>query len=150
MDRLRVLATASRAVLGLILVELVVSILARWPHQFGGHGDPNRMTQQFVSSGTALAPPVFIMLGLLIVALLAGRQDRWGLVAAILMVVVGAVMVVGSLGEALAGTTPDVPQGVQIIGGVVDVSCSIGLTLVAVWDVSRRIRQSDAQPAGQS
>ena len=63
MGRSRLLVDAVRAVLALILVEAVISILARWPHQFGGSGDPHRMLQQFAGSGTALAPPLFIIRG---------------------------------------------------------------------------------------
>ncbi len=85
-----------------------------------------------------------------VVALLASRQDRWGLAAALLMIAVGGVMVVGSLGEALAASTSDVPRVVQIGGGIVDVTASVMLVLLAIWDTSRRLRQSAVQPASQS
>jgi hypothetical protein len=134
-------------VLAIVLVEALVSILARWPHQFGGQGDPHHMIQDFVSNGTALAPPLFIVLGLAVVAALAGRGDRWGLGAAALTVVLGLIMIVGSLGEALAATTPDVPRAVQIGGGLIDVTASALLFLLAIWDVSRRLRHPATQEA---
>ena len=72
------------------------------------------------------------------------------MVVALAMVVIGVIMVVGSLGEALAPASPDVPRTVQIIGGLVDVSASVLLTLLAVWDVARRLRHAEAQPAAVS
>lgn len=39
----------------------MVSILERWPHQFGGRGNRNHMVGDLVRSGTALTPPVFLL-----------------------------------------------------------------------------------------
>jgi hypothetical protein len=51
------LSLAARVAAMLWVLGAVVSVLARWPHQFDGHGDRRHMVADFVSSGTALAPP---------------------------------------------------------------------------------------------
>ncbi len=147
MNWTHVLMNTVRVVLAIILVEAVVSIVARWPHQFGGSGDPHHMFQEFVTNGTALAPPLFIVAGLLVVAAFIGRQDRWGLVLTVFAVVLGGIMVIGSLGEALAAATPDVPRAVQIVGGLINVTASVLVFLLAAWDVPHRLRRPETNEA---
>jgi hypothetical protein len=55
---MRWLSAVARAVFVLACLEAVVSILARWPYQFTGHGDSDRMAQDFLCFGTLLALPL--------------------------------------------------------------------------------------------
>ncbi len=150
MDRSRYLVNAVRSVLAVMIVELIVSLLAHWPHQFGGHGDPHHMIQQFVSNGTALAPPLVLMIALAVVGLVAGRDDRWGLAGAVLMIPIGALLVMGSVGEFLAAASPDVPRAVQLGIGPLDVALSALLLVLAVWDVTRRLRGGNVVSVNQA
>jgi hypothetical protein len=63
-----VLKRAVPAVLAIIVVEAVVSIAAGWPHQFAGKGQPDHVLAEFVGSGTALAPPLVMVVLLALVA----------------------------------------------------------------------------------
>lgn len=114
----RPVVVAAPVIAGLSVVGAVVSVLARWPHQFGGHGDPQHMLADFVSSGTALAPPLAVLVLLVAASLVVRRRDRWGAVACVVLVVLSVLMVVGSLGEAFAAPTADVPRAVQVFSGV--------------------------------
>lgn len=112
------LIIAAPVVVGLSVVAAVVSILARWPHQFGGHGDRQHMVADFAGSGTALAPPLAFLVLFAVASLAIRRSDVWGTVACALLIAISALMIVASLGEAFAGSTPDVPRAVQVFSGV--------------------------------
>jgi hypothetical protein len=147
------LRTAVPAVLALIVVEAVVSIAARWPHQFNGAGRRDEVLADFLSGGgTALAPPLWLVLVLAVVG--AGLYLRGvpRVVATVLLVPVVAVLTVGVLGEVLAGPTPDVPRAVQLLGGVVDGLCCLTLLGLAVASLAtmRRVRADRRVPAGSA
>lgn len=112
------LIIAAPIVVGLSVVAAVVSILARWPHQFGGHGDRQHMLADFAGSGTALAPPLAFLVLFAVASLVIRRSDVWGTVACVVLIAISASILVGSLGEAFAGRTPDVPRAVQVFSGV--------------------------------
>ena len=119
------------AVLLLIAVEAVVSIAAGWPHQFNGSGDPDRVLAEFPSSGTALAPPLFVVVVLVLVAAGLQRPGPVRTLATVLTLPLAVLMAVGSAGEALAPATPDVPRSVQLIGGGLDSLLSVALLVQA-------------------
>jgi uncharacterized membrane protein YhaH (DUF805 family) len=110
-------------VCGLLVIVMVVgaavSIAAEWPAQFGGQGDPDEVAAEFLSRGTALAPPVAPLLLFAICAALASRRDRWGTTAVVGAMLLSVVFIIGSLGEAFAEPTPDVPRAALITSGVV-------------------------------
>lgn len=113
----RTLLVAAPAVAGLSVVLAIVSIWARWPHQFAGQGDRQRMIEDFVSSGTALAPPLPFLVLFVLASLVIRRRDRWATVACVVLIVLSLLMIVASLGEALAPPTPDVPRAVLLFSG---------------------------------
>lgn len=114
----RTLLTAAPAVAGLSVIGAVVSIWARWPHQFAGQGDRQRMLEDFVSSGTALAPPLPFLVLFVVASLVIRRRDRWATGACVVLILMALLMIVASLGEALAPPTPDVPRAVLLFSGV--------------------------------
>lgn len=127
----RALRVAAPIVLVVVIVEAVVSLAQRWPHRFGGVGNPRHMMGDFVTAGTALAPPLIaiVLLAVLCVGLQAGPRLR--LWSTVLMVPLSVVMVVGALGELLA-TNPPVPAAVRWGAGVVAVGLSALLLVLAV------------------
>jgi hypothetical protein len=142
------LRVAAPVIAGLSVVGAVVSILARWPHQFGGHGDRHHMLADFASSGTALAPPLAFLILLAGSSLLIRRRDRWGSIACVVLIALSAFMVVGSLGEALAGRTADVPRGVQLFSGAWGIVAGGLLAVLCIRSIvtdrrDRRTRDGD-------
>lgn len=113
----------------LMVVGAIVSIAAGWPAQFGGKGDPDEVASEFFSRGTALAPPFVPLLLFAIFVPLARRTDRWGTAAVIGTLLLSVVFIVGSLGEAFAEPTPDVPRAALVTIGVVGTLIS-GMVLV--------------------
>ena len=130
-----------------IAAEAVLSVVAGWPYQFGGHGNPHQVLADFATHGTALAPPLFLFVPLLLVAVGLQLSRIWRVAAAILLVPVAALMTVGAAGEALAAATPDVPRVVQIVGGAVDTILSAAMLITAVIAGGRRPGAPRAQLA---
>jgi hypothetical protein len=114
----RSLLIAAPVIAGLSIVGAVVSVLARWPLQFGGLGSRQHMLSDFVTSGTALAPPLAFLLLFAVASLLIRRRGVWSTVAQVVLLLISAFMVLGALGEAFAGATPDVPRVVQVFSGL--------------------------------
>lgn len=127
-----ILRVAVPAVLAIVIVELVITLAARWPLGTGRHGDPHRMLSDFVSNGTALAPPLFIVIALLVLAAGVQRADRLGTAATVLLVPLAAVMAVGAAVDAGATVNPRVPTAAQLVGGIVDVALSLLLLALAI------------------
>lgn len=129
---------------GLSVVGAVLSIGARWPHQFGGHGDRDHMLADFASSGTALAPPLAFLVLLVVAALVIRRRGAWGTIARFVLVGLSALMIVASLGEAFAGPTPDVPRAVQVFSGVWGTVAGGLLMVLCIRSIitGRRVRES--------
>ncbi|MGH8961259.1 MAG: hypothetical protein ACRDWT_08635 [Jatrophihabitantaceae bacterium] len=115
-----------------IVVELVISLAARWPLGTGRHSDPHRMLGDFVSNGTALAPPLFIVIVLLVLAVGVQRSDRWGTATTVLLVPLAAVMAVGAAYDAGATANPHVPTAAQLVGGIVGAALSVLLLGLAI------------------
>ncbi len=153
---MRALRIGVPVIVVVIAAEAVLSIVASWPYQFGGHGDPHQVLADFASHGTALAPPLFLLVPLVIVALGLQLSLGWRVAAAILLVPVAAIMTVGAAGEAFAAATPDVPRAVQIVGGGVDAILSLAMLITAVVALvgvvqARRERTSPAaEPTAES
>jgi hypothetical protein len=134
----RVLSTVAPIVFGLIVVLAIMSIIGRWPHQFGGQGDPNHIIQELVTSGTATAPPLPVLVVFGLVAGGVGRRDRWGLTSRILLVPLALLMAVGAIGEAAATATPDVPRVVQFANGAFGLVAGVVLIVLAVASLTDR------------
>ena len=150
MTRTKRLKLAVTVVLALIIIGAVISIAERWPHQFGGHGDPDHMLTDFIATGTSLAPPLPILVVLAIVAFTVGRRDRWGLYATVAVLPLAILMIVGSGGEGLAPATTQVPRGVQWLDGVYGVAAGVLLLLLAIASLRERrihsLRESQPEP----
>lgn len=135
---MRLLSVVAPIVFAWVCAEAAVSILAHWPYQFTGQGTPNQMLRDFVFSGTVLAPPLPLLLVFGATTVFVGREDRLGAIANAAMIAACAVMAVGSLGEVLAPTSPDVPRAVQLAGGVLGVVVFVALAAVALKALAER------------
>jgi hypothetical protein len=135
---LRTLSTVAPIVFGLIVVLALLSIIGRWPHQFGGQGDPDHIIQELVTSGTATAPPLPVLIVFGVVAWAVRRGDRWGVAARMLLIPLTLLMAVGAIGEAAAPATPDVPRLVQLGNGVFGLVAAGLLVVLVVASLTHR------------
>lgn len=134
----RRLDAAAPLAFAFIFLEAIVSILARWPYQFTGQGDPDRMAQDFVRFGTLLAPPLPLLLLFGATALFVRRRDRRGEIANAVMIPICIAIAIGSLGESLAPASPDIPRAIQLAGGVLGAFIFGALTAVALKALAER------------
>lgn len=125
------LRPAALAVFLLACAGAAASIVARWPHQFMGPGDIDRVPHEFLYMGTLLAPPLPLLLLFGASAFLVAREDRLGFIAVAGMIPMLGAMTVGSLGEALSAASPDAPRSIQVIGGVAGAAVYCALLAVA-------------------
>ena len=116
----------------LACIGAAVSILAQWPHQFMGQGNPDRVPEEFLFMGTLLAPPLPLLLFFGASAFLARREDRVGFIATVGMIPMLTVMIVGSLGEVLSAPSQDVPRFAQVAGGLIGATAFFTLLVLAV------------------
>ena len=117
-----------------------LSIAARWPAQFGGPGDPDAVAGEFVARGTATAPPLPLLAVVAALALLARSRRWWGTAAVAGLCLVAGLTLVGSLGEALAPPTPDVPRAVLVASGAVGAAVSLALLAAGALELRDRWR----------
>ncbi len=120
----------------------VIGLAERWPAtQFGGTGDPPKIATQWMTRGTAMSPPLFMLAAMAaaVVLMLAGSRARAHALAACLAVVVGVVSVAGALGEVVAPATPAVPRAVQY-GAVFGAAGSLAVVMTGAVFLRARLR----------
>ncbi len=100
------------------VVGTVVAVMAGWPAQFGGPGNPSNVASEFLSRGTALSPPLAPMVALVVFAFLARSRRWWGTLGVVGLCLLAVVTFVGGMGEAFAPATPDVPRAVLVLSGL--------------------------------
>ena len=135
----RLMKSGSVVVLGIIILEAIVSLIARWPYQFNGPGAPDSVWPDFINNGTALAPPLVLVVVLALLTLGVHLSGLIQLISGILLAVLALAMIVGAAGELLSPASPDVPRAVQLIGGAVNAALAVALLATTVgWLVARR------------
>lgn len=93
-----------------------IALVANLPTQFGMVGTD--AASEFLGRGTAISAPLLplLVLGALSGALLRARRGQVPLIAGLGLV--GALFLVGALGEALAEPTAEVSRGVLLASGI--------------------------------
>lgn len=122
------------------VVGTIISIVAGWPAQFGGQGNPDNVAGEFLSRGTVFSPPLALMVALVAFALLATRRGWSGALGGVGLCLLAVATLIGSLGEAFAPSTPDVPRGALVASGVLGVVLCPALLLTGIADLVDRVR----------
>ena len=121
-------------------VGLALAIIFQWPTQFDGSGNPNVTAGEVVTGGTVTSLPLFPWIALAVFALLVRSRRWWGSLAMLVLCFLGALFVLGGLGEAFARSTLYVPRAVLVTAGVVCVLLGLSLLLSAIADLIDRAR----------
>ena len=121
-------------------VGLVLAVVFQWPTQFDGSGNPNATAGEAVTGGTVTSLPLFPWIALAVFALLVRSRRWWGSLAMLVLCFLGALFVLGGLGEAFAPSTPYVPRAVLVTAGVVCVLLGLSLLLSVIADLIDRAR----------
>jgi hypothetical protein len=139
------LVSVSVLILITFIIDLVVSIVYKLPYEFGGHGDPNTVAEDFVAHGTALAPPLVPIILLVVFAILAPSRRWWGTLAVVGLIILGVVFIIGGLGESFV---PGDFSGIGAIGigalRAVGLLLALLMVLFGVLDLMKRQRRRAA------
>ena len=122
------------------VVGTILSVVAEWPAQFGGPGNPNNVAGEFLSRGTALSAPLSVMVALVVFTLLASSRRWWGTIGVVGLCLLAVVTFIGSMGEAFAPATPDVPRAVLVASGILGIILCPLLLLTAIMELVDRAR----------
>lgn len=122
------------------IVGLVLAIIFQWPTQFDGSGNPNVTAEEVVTGGTATSIPLIPWIALIVFTLLARSRRWWGTLAVVVLCFLGALFILGGLGEAFAPPNPFVPRTVLVAAGVVYGLLGLSLLLAGILDLIDRVR----------
>jgi hypothetical protein len=118
----------------------VYSISHHLPYAFGGHGNPNRVGQEWTANGTALGPPLMPLVILVLFTPLAMARRWWGGVAELFLILVALAVLVGTLGEPTTRTVfePGSIDVVQILFRLATLAATLALFLATCTDLRLR------------
>ena len=122
------------------VLGLIPAVIFQWPTQFDGSGNPNATAGEAVTGGTVTSLPLFPWIALAVFALLVRSRRWWRSLAVLVLCFLGALFVLGGLGEAFARSTLYVPRAVLVTAGVVCVLLGLSLLLSAIADLIDRAR----------
>jgi hypothetical protein len=126
-------------------VAAVVAVSAGWPAEFGTHHDPDHVSDQWVSSGTAISAPVAPLVALLVfAALVATGRRRIAFIGALGATLVGVVFIIGVFGEP---TTFHPRTGVEALFHVIGLLLALALALTGSRAAWRWLRRPPLQTA---
>lgn len=124
---------AGLAWLAAAAIETAVGVGERWPAQFAGKGDPATIATGWMTTGTVLSPPLFMMialaagLGLTAVA----RRRAVKIAGAAITITVGLIGTVFTIGEAAAKATAAVPPGAHL-GALIGTALSLAVVVTGI------------------
>lgn len=128
----------------------VWSIHERLPYGFAGHGSPNRVASEFLTNGTALAPPLTVMLVALVAAVVAATRRRaLGSAGDLVLVFVAVISIVGIFGEPTfrRGFEPGHVHLDQDVLRIAAIAVTLGLFAAAARELAARLRGPSARQA---
>lgn len=127
------LRAAGLAWLATAAIATAVGVGERWPAQFAGKGDPATIATGWMTNGTVLSPPLFMM-----IALAAGlgltavpRRRAVRITGAGVTVAVGLIATVFTIGEAATRATAAVPAGAHL-GALIGTALSLVVVVTGI------------------
>lgn len=130
------------------VIGTISAIANRLPFENStGHGDPNTVLKDFMTGGgTALSAPLIVLVILAVLIGLGRLQNRWGTLALIVTIVLGAIMTVFGLQEPLLGrmlqTSPfGMFEAVVVIVQLVGLLALVAIPVLSLLMVIGRARK---------
>ena len=120
------------------VVGTVVSVVAKWPSQALGPGNPNNVAGELLSRGTPLSPPLPMMVAFVVLVILVPSRKWWGMLGVVGLCLLAVLTLLGHLAEALAPSTAQVPRAVLFASGVLGVLLCPALLVLGIMDLMDR------------
>lgn len=139
----RRLVVVSIASLVFWAVATLVAVQAGWPAELGELGDPNDVGGEWASRGTLVSPPLLplVLQALFTLLVFVDRRITVG-IAGLALAALGAVYVVGGLGEPLEPARSDPPLALYWALKALGTALGLGLVVTGVETVSAAVRDS--------
>ena len=115
----RLLRRVGVAAVGYLLGAAALAMVLRWPGQFAGPGAGERIVAEALTRGTALSPPLPLVLVLAGALWLATRRHAGYGLGCTLLVLLSMAFIICGLGEAMVPVTQDVPRAALVLSGAV-------------------------------
>jgi hypothetical protein len=103
------------ALLAFAVVGTAIGVVARLPYQFGGVGDAARVSEDFLSKGTAVSPPIVALVILVLGIVVALRPGLMGRLGSGLLALLAGVFFVATVGEIIGAGAFTGPTQVFVI-----------------------------------
>ena len=87
------------------MISTVFAILNKLPYEFGGTGSPDTVAADSLTHGTAISPPITVLILLAVLAILTSRRGWIGTVAIIGVILLAILFLVAGLGEPIIWRT---------------------------------------------
>lgn len=154
-ERRRVFAVAV-GVISLSVIGFILALIFQWPSDFVlGDAPDSKVTLRDAINGTVTSIPLVPFLVLVTCTFLVRSARWWGTAATVVLTLLGALFVVGGLGE-VTSENGNVPRAVLVGAGVVYallgltlLGCGV-LSLVAQRRAAGRLRRARPHVSGNS
>jgi hypothetical protein len=120
---------------------LFVSIDQGWAYEFGGIGDPDNVSGQWMEKGTYLAPPLAPALAFLAGLALSLIRGFVGALGAVLMMLVCVLFLIGTVGEPWDPRGFDPPLAVILLFRAWSIAAIVGVLVFGVLPLRDRLRR---------
>ena len=115
--QVRRLRLVGLAAVGYLLVASALAVVLRWPGQFAGPDGAERIVAESLTHGTALSPPVPLVLAFAGAVWLATGRHAGYVLGCTLLVLLSMAFIICGLGEARVPVTHDVPRAALVLSG---------------------------------
>lgn len=123
------------------VVGFVIAVAAELPAEFDGVRDPDDVLLDSVTVGSALAAPLTTLVALSVCALVACLPFRWLAVVGLLgMIVLGALFIVGTIGEPLHPEASDPPVASLVVWRAIAIAMCVLLIAPSALEAFHRLR----------
>ena len=86
-------------------LSTIFAIANKLPYEFGGTGDPNTVVADSITHGTAMSPPITVLILLVILAILTLRRGWLGIVGILGAMLLAILFLVAGLAEPIIWRT---------------------------------------------
>jgi hypothetical protein len=114
---LRWLRVSGTAAVASLTAATALAVVLRWPGQFAGPVGGQHVLVEALVRGTALSPPLLLVVGLACSVWLATRRRTGYLVGCAAVVLLSMVVVVNGLAVAMVPITHGVPRAALVLAG---------------------------------
>ena len=146
---------ASLLYISVASIATIVAVVRNLPQDLFGFATGNSAAQEFITLGTAISPPLSVLILQLLLTFLMTSRRWWGTVGVAALGLLGILYLVAGAGEPIVGQVfaPDTFDFWLALLVVLSFALAASMVILAVMELVRRIRkepEAEAPVAQQS